>query len=129
MTNARQCSATTKAGTPCRGRAQPGSDYCLAHDPERQAELAESRRQGGLAKSAANRARKQLLEAGDVTAPEMQALLGLVAKRLVNGRMAPSVANAMASVIRAWFAGRDTLLLEDVERRIAALEQAERGIQ
>jgi len=34
----RRCIALTKAGTRCRGRIRPGSDFCLFHDPSLAAE-------------------------------------------------------------------------------------------
>lgn len=45
----RTCRGTTARGEPCKGFALPGSDYCLSHDPERAAQLRESRAKGGAA--------------------------------------------------------------------------------
>ena len=42
-----KCKANRKDGCPCEAQAQPESDYCLFHNPERKAELKAARRQGG----------------------------------------------------------------------------------
>lgn len=128
VADAHTCSATTKAGTPCRGRALPGSPYCLAHAPERQTTLAEARRKGGRGKASAARARRELLAAGAMDAEMVLAAVGVAMRRLLAGRVEASVVSAMATASRAWFSGRDTLLLEDVERRLAMLEAAEKDV-
>lgn len=97
----------------------------MAHDPARQARVAEARQQGGLARSNAARARRELLAAGALSAEEVLALLGLTMRRLAAGRVESGVASAMASLGRAWFAGRQAVTLETLERRLAELEAAE----
>jgi hypothetical protein len=42
------CTATTKAGQPCRAYAVSGSTLCLSHDPSRRAAAQSYRRTGGL---------------------------------------------------------------------------------
>jgi hypothetical protein len=111
------CVATTKAGEPCKARAQPGSTFCLAHDPARIADLAEWRRKGGEGKRTANRLAKKLpREARDV----LDTLAGALAA-VERGEMAPPVAHALATLARAWGAIYETA---EVDRRIGELETA-----
>ena len=44
------CAAVNAAGQRCKAGVKPGARYCYMHDPERQAEAAEARRAGGLAR-------------------------------------------------------------------------------
>src|SRR5438128_602786 len=41
------CKARKADGSPCKGSARPGSDYCTFHEPGLQAKRAEGRRKGG----------------------------------------------------------------------------------
>ena len=43
-----RCTALTLAGVPCRARARKGGKLCLSHDPASAAQLAASRKLGGL---------------------------------------------------------------------------------
>lgn len=95
------------------------------HDPSRAAERAAWQQAGGKGRSGAARARRELLRAGAMTSDEMMAALGVAAKKLIAGRIEPSVAAAIATVSRAFFAGRQVLLVEDIERRVAELERAD----
>ena len=95
------CQGITKGGRACRANAQVGRRYCYTHDPDREAERAESRRRGGLAKAADVRASKTWVRAGssiDVeTMPRM--LLGMV-ESVASGELEPSQAMAIANVIK-----------------------------
>ena len=94
------CSGRNKDGSACRARAQRGSPYCLAHDPQRVTDLAAWRKQGGKASSNASRARKQL--AGDVRdMAGVKARLMVALAQVESGQMDPGPANAMANLARA----------------------------
>ncbi len=46
----RSCAAFNPHGVPCRANPLRESDYCLMHDPQHAADVAEARRLGGLRK-------------------------------------------------------------------------------
>jgi hypothetical protein len=54
-TPGRRCSATTKAGKPCRTYARTGRDFCYAHDQESRQEFISSSASAGLASGEARR--------------------------------------------------------------------------
>ena len=113
-----RCSQTNRDGGPCSGDALPGRPFCLFHDPERRAQLAASRSQGGRAKSNANRARKQI-PTEVLTATEFQGLVCVVAKGVINGRLSPGVGNAVANLARAH---KDLAEVGRLEDQVASLE-------
>jgi|SRR5215211_6613670 len=115
-----QCSGITKAGGRCRGRALPGSAYCIAHDPARVVELAEYRRQGGKAKSNAARARREI-ERAALTPNELQGILGVTIKAVLAGAKPPGIGQAVAALARAAMSVREQ---SEIETRLAALEEA-----
>ena len=115
-----KCSATMKAGAPCRALAMSAARYCVTHDPARVTDLAEWRRRGGEGKSNKARAKKAL--PGSVLTPaEVQGLLGLTLRGVLAGTVEPGVANAAANLGRAIVAVREATTLEE---RLAALEAA-----
>lgn len=108
------CTATTKDGSPCRGRPMPGKTLCFAHAPEQAATLAEARRAGGRASSAESRAHRKLRGGLSLALAEdrlVEAMSGLIA-----GTVEPGVAAALASVARA-------LALVRAEARAESVEQ------
>lgn len=115
-----RCTATTKTGAPCNGWRVGGSLFCLSHDPEHAAAVAESRRAGGRARHG------RII--GPIVAPErvelndMESVLSLLetcandAMGLENslGRV-----RAVTGVCLAWAKVFET---SELERRLAALE-------
>lgn len=99
----------------------------MAHDPERVERNAEIRRRGGQGKSNRAKARKELLEAGAATADEVLAVVVVTMRRTSSGAVKPAVGSAIASLARAWFAGRQILELEAMAARLDALERAGKG--
>ncbi len=81
------------------------------HDPEREAERAECRAQGG-------RARELRKHATDMSS--LRGTLFLTLKRVSNGELEPSVGNSMATIARAIVAVSQAT---DLEERLTALEQ------
>lgn len=43
----KHCKSKTKGGSPCRGYAIEGSEFCFTHDPTRAAERAAAHKRGG----------------------------------------------------------------------------------
>ncbi len=112
-----RCRALNAAGKPCAAQARPDlGGFCPWHAPELEAERVAWRKQGGHARSNANRARKAMKRAADVTPVLWTALNDLAA-----GTLEPARGQAMASVARALVAVHEATELED---RISALEQA-----
>ena len=112
-----RCKALNAAGTPCGAQARPDlQGYCPWHAPELEAERVTWRKRGGHARSNANRARKAMKSAADVTPVLWTALNDLAA-----GTLEPARGTAMAAVARALVALHEAT---EMEERISALEQA-----
>ena len=81
----RPCSATTKAGEPCRRPAQGHADYCIGHDPTKAAERRRTASRGGRGRvNMETRAVKKLMDeltakvlAGDVLPVVSHAVVAL----------------------------------------------------
>jgi hypothetical protein len=59
----RMCSATTKAGEPCRRPAHGHADYCIGHDPTKAAERRRTASRGGRGRvNTETRAVKKLMD-------------------------------------------------------------------
>jgi hypothetical protein len=81
----RPCSATTKAGQPCRRPAQGHADYCIGHDPAKAAERRRTASRGGRGRvNTETRAVKKLMDE-------------LTAKVLV-GDVEPAVSHAVVAL-------------------------------
>jgi len=78
------------------------------------------RQAGGQNKS--NRARAKKLAAG-LGATELDALLAAALNGVLTGRLTPGQGQAAASLARAMVAVREYTAVEDVDRRLAALER------
>jgi hypothetical protein len=94
-----RCRASKADGSPCKGTARPGSDFCTFHDPA----LAEQRKVGRKAGEEARRARKPAAAAApagieDLPLLEARDVKGLLV-RCINdlraGRLEPKVGNAV----------------------------------
>lgn len=115
-----QCAAVTKAGTRCRARALGETGLCFTHDPGRAEELARARRNGGLAKSNRERARKQL-PAAVLTPREIEGVLSRVLVRVATQQLHPAIGTSVAAIARALIAVKES---SEIEQRLAALEAA-----
>lgn len=104
-------------GAPCSAQPQPGSPWCLWHDPAREAERATWRRQGGRGKANVVRAAKRLPQDVKDTLGVLLRTLG----RLEADEIEPGRAHAIASVARAIVTAHETASLE---ARLEALEAA-----
>ena len=110
-----KCTATNKNGTACRAAAWR-DQLCRWHHPALEEARTEGRRKGGLGKSNAARAKKQLaLSSDDLLASLSRAMI-----RVEAGVLAPGPANALGSLARAMNEIRKTA---EFERRITELEQ------
>ncbi|MDP9364810.1 MAG: hypothetical protein M3Q10_11405 [Chloroflexota bacterium] len=114
-----RCRATTAAGSPCSAQPVRPSGWCYWHDPTIAAEREAARRRGGRGKS--NRARAAKAMPAPMTPADLQALLGVVLRGVVAGRVEPGVGNAAANLGRAIVAVREATTTEE---RLAALESA-----
>ncbi len=114
-----QCRGKNAEGKPCGATTQAGRAWCMWHDPEREAERAEWRAQGGRARSHRSTAARELRK----HATDMSSLRGtlfLTLKRVSDGELEPSVGNSMATIARAIVAVSQAT---DLEERLTALEQ------
>jgi len=118
-----QCNGTNKLGEPCGGKALPGSEFCIAHDPAKIVAITEARRKGGAARSNRAKARREL-EGAAMTASEINGTLAIAIRRVMSDRMTPGVASALAALSRAALeAGKASDLeqrLDEIERRLGS---------
>jgi len=114
----RQCKQIKADGTRCQANAVNGSDYCFAHDPEREAERRAARQAGGRV------GKTKVLPSDTPDVPlsssmEVAALLGQTINQVRRGDVDPKVANTVGYLsgvlIRALEVG-------DIEQRLATLE-------
>jgi hypothetical protein len=112
------CQGTTKAGAPCRGIVQNGRPWCLAHDPERQAELPGVRAKGAAAsnKLRAIKGRRQKLD----SAPALLRFVGSLVQDVLDGTVSPDVARAALYGVSI---ARQLVETSDLDARISALEE------
>ena len=115
-----QCAATNSAGLPCQAQPIRPSGYCWWHCPDAAEERDRTRREGGRARSNKARAAKTLPDHA-LTPEQLQGLLGLTLKAVLNESKSPAIGNAVGSLARAIVAVREAT---DLEARLAALEAA-----
>jgi hypothetical protein len=119
MRNARQCTATNKDGSACRATPRPGTTRCPWHDPSLNAERTQWKASAGRAKSNRRRAAKRFAEGG-LDPEQLQGVLGATIVGVLDGQVAPNVANAVANLTRTAVAVREAV---EVEERLADLER------
>ena len=90
-----RCNGITKQGKPCKATSQSTSTFCFFHDPEKEGERAEARKQGG-------RTRKYI----DIS-------------ELPKGKALSDADNILASLEKTWKA---TTLLDNSVSRTRALD-------
>lgn len=118
----RQCTAETKSGTRCRARALAGTEWCFTHHPDRQSDLAESRKRGGQARSNAVRATRQWRHLADnLEAEDIPGLLLAAGIAAAQGEMEAKQATALAACARAAFQISEAVLLEQRIRQLELL--------
>ena len=93
------CTAATRTGARCRGRALLGQETCRFHDPALAAANAEARRAGGRASSHADRARTRLR--GGASLALIEEALGDAMHDVLAGRLEPAAATAIAALARS----------------------------
>lgn len=118
MTEQRRCRGTTALGEPCKGFALPNRDFCLSHDPERAAQLRESRARGGAAA-----AKLRALKGKRAKLDTLPALVRFTAG-LIQGVLDQSTpVDIGRCVLYGLSIQRDLVETSDLERRVDALEQ------
>ncbi len=106
-------------GAACSAQARPGRDHCAWYDPQLDSQRAAWRQKGGVGRSNAQRARRALGDAGDLSA--VQAKLVAALEKVEAGTLEPSHAQAMASLARAIVA---VAVPGDLALRLGELERA-----
>lgn len=120
----RTCTATTKAGMPCRAPATSADGrLCLVHDPDRRDQLKIAQAQGGSARSNANRASRRLPD----DLKDVGAMLLTAMRDVRDGKLDPRTASALASLSNAYRGIFETGTLDqklaDIDSRLAAAEE------
>jgi hypothetical protein len=113
------CTATTKAGKPCRCLARYGKSTCWFHDPQEAEAVAAARQRGNLKSHA-----PKPPEAGSwhlETAEDVRKVLEHTIGSLLRNQMDRSRANAICFAAQV---SLRTLDIAGLEARIAALEEA-----
>jgi hypothetical protein len=124
-----RCNGTNRAGERCNGKALPGSDYCIAHDPAKVVAITEARRKGGAARSNRARARREMVNAA-LSPGELQGLIAVTLKAVLSESKSPGIGQAVASLARAAVAVREATELEERLTRLeetAGLNERRRG--
>ena len=113
------CRGTNRDGSPCSAQPQRGRPWCVWHDPQLVERRAEWSRRGGHGKSNKARARKGL--AGEaMSMRELHGLLSKAARDLVDGKLDPGPANALANIARSLEAVARTA---ELEAKVSGLER------
>ena len=87
------CTATTKAGTPCMAAAQLGKAFCFLHDPANAETVAAARKRGGAARRDQLRGHEvPNLEHADDVRGYINRVLADTEKGLINPNAAKSIA-------------------------------------
>jgi hypothetical protein len=114
---ARHCTAQNKSGAACCAQAWKDG-LCRWHHPELEAQRAEERRAGGVARSNRARAKRQMM--GEAMLPaEIEGYVAVALRGVMVGSITPGIANAVASLARAAVVVRETT---ELEQRLAELE-------
>lgn len=115
----RRCPAITKGGEQCRITPPAGFTYCVWHDPERQQEAAEKRRQGGYNSSREARA-KRLLDAGLDSLGDYGKLMGDTILKTLNKKLDPNVLSAVSTAVRVV---KDLSIMTEYGEEIVSLRE------
>lgn len=122
MDDTNTCHSLRADGTPCKGKALPGSAFCFAHDPAYEERRQEGQRRGGKNKSNAARVAKQWAAVGrEIDPDDLPAILRAMIVQVRMGSIEPAYANAIAALAKTSVAITVDI---DLERRIEALEGA-----
>jgi hypothetical protein len=120
-----KCSGITRDGGRCKGVAIDGSPYCYAHDPER----AEERRRNASRGGKRGGRGRGFRTSGEI--PEVKAAILELVEDVLEGNVERSsaavVGNLYNTLLRAVEVERRIKETEDLERRIAALEDRQDG--
>ncbi len=119
----KQCTATRANGQRCKAQVLTEGDLCFIHNPANQDRIDEARRRGGKNKGNTTRAQKRMpREVREIVAIVEAAMGGVLQSRIT-----PSQAHAVASLAGAWVRlheiGELTQRLEELERRAEAQPQ------
>lgn len=119
MTSQPTCVATTQRGVPCQSFAAHGTDYCVAHDPNRVEAMQAARSRGATTanKLRALEGRRERLD----TPAALVKFVGTLVQDVVGGAVEPDVARV---ALYGCSIQRQLLETTDLEARLAALEEA-----
>ncbi len=115
-----KCMGINRDGGACSGQARPGRSMCAWHDPQLAAERAGWRQKGGQRRSNKARTAKRL-PSEVMTMSELQGVLCVVLRDVIDGKTEPGIGNCAAGLGRAIAAVAQVAEIED---RLAALESA-----
>ena len=115
-----RCKAVNTAGNPCSGQPLLLDGCCYWHSALTVEERAAARRRGGLNRSNAARAKKQL-PAGVLTTDELRGVLGLTIAKVIRGDVEAGVGGAVASLARAYVAVTEAAGVETLQAEVAEL--------
>jgi hypothetical protein len=115
------CVGTRRDGLPCVSNATEGSGYCYKHDPQRAAERKKNAAKGGAAHG--GRSKVEMVER---IRQDMRSVAGSVLEGKVSSRAGDTIIKALNGELRALTELHKMQDLEDVRRRLDALEEQER---
>ncbi len=116
----RRCKGANAAGQRCDAKPVRPSGWCYWHDPALEIERTEGRRKGGQRRSNKARTAKRL-PSEVMTMSELQGVLCVVLRDVIEGKTEPGIGNCAAGLGRAIAAVAQVAEIED---RLTALEAA-----
>jgi hypothetical protein len=117
-----RCNGINQDGAPCAAQPVRPSGYCYWHDPAITAERQDNRRRGGVGRSNAQRAKKQLAGAS-LTSADLRAILQATIDKVLQGAIEPGVGNCVANLVKAAAVLDETARAEALQRRLDDLER------
>ena len=119
--HSQRCCHQPKGGAQCKANAQTGSPYCFFHDPVLEAESAEARKAGGIARTRKVTLPTDLPVKPLRTASDVAALLGETINQVRRGEIDLRASNAIGYLSGILLSAIDK---GSFEARLAALEAA-----
>jgi len=109
-----ECKAIRSDGTPCRGYAVRGSEFCFFHDPEKRTAVIEAGRKGGARRPI------ELPEGEPLDPDRIRGIIAYFLEAIAGGSVDARTAHALGYVLRVDNRVHETQCLE---QRLCELEE------
>jgi|SRR6185312_16922581 len=117
------CTATKADGAPCLSQARSGRQFCIAHDPEPDSQVA--RQAAAYRGGKRSKPTPKTLDIGEPkTAEEIASALSLIASKVASGDFDPRRGQVAAQALKTQLTALGLAeRIADVEKQLAALER------